>query len=431
MRLKKILTRIVLLLASIIILLLAYLGYVLHQNYQLFQCEQPQADLPPIQQEIQEPTNEKPQSSSATIMCVGDFVMHQAILESGYYQQNQQFDFNEIFKYIKTVYEEADLCFATIEGAFSEGNYSGYPIFLTPSQLIDDLKENGIDLLNMASNHVYDQQDQGMLHSMEVLEAKGMDYQGIRKSGEDKNYYVKEINGIKVGFFNYVYETIDPYGNVGINGILLSEDAKIRLNSFALYDLDALYHEVDEILANMKAEDVEFIVANMHWGDEYQHVPNLIQQSIAQVFCDKGIDALIGSHPHVVQSVDCLSSSDGTHQMLCAYSLGNHLSNQRVEYMGGLSNGNTEDGLMVKLSLLKNEDGEVLLEDVEWIPTWVYYEYDPMKASYYQIMPLDRYIDIAEAKGVDFSEDAISSLARSEAIIKAGKDKISQLLPLK
>lgn len=421
-------TLLLVLISSILIILIGFISFGgLKYAYQALDYRD-ELGIDTTKQEEKEEVEVK--TYDAQIMCAGDFVMHKPIIESSYYQKDQSFDFSDIFYYIRDVYRDSDFCVATLEGALCESDYSGYPLFRTPSTLIDNLADQGIDLINMANNHVYDDYHNGVLHSIEVLEDKHMDYQGIQKNESAKNYYIKEIQGIKVGCFNYVYETMDAYGTPGINGISLDPASIPLINSFSPYDLDGLYSEVQEILTAMKQEGVEYTIAYMHWGDEYQHYPNAYQQAIAQQFCEMGIDALIGSHPHVVQTTDLLVSKNG-HEMLCAYSLGNHLSNQRVEYMDGISNGNTEDGLMVKLDLHKDEKGKVTLKDVTWIPTWVYYEYHPQNgASYYQIMPLDRYEEIIKDKNIDFSSDAKASLERTNAIINEGTLKIKKALPL-
>ena len=86
---------------------------------------------------------------------------------------------------------------------------------------------------------------------------------------------------------------------------------------------------------------------------------------------------------------------------------------------------------MVKLSLFKDENGDVSVTDVTWIPTWVYYEYDSENLSYYQIMPLDRYQDIMRDKKLDFDSDAQASLKRTNDVIGEGVSKIQAALPLK
>jgi poly-gamma-glutamate synthesis protein (capsule biosynthesis protein) len=47
-----------------------------------------------------------------------------------------------------------------------------------------------------------------------------------------------------------------------------------------------------------------FRVAYIHWGDEYTPVPNASQRDLAHALIDIGFDAVIGHHPHVIQSVE-------------------------------------------------------------------------------------------------------------------------------
>ena len=142
-----------------------------------------------------------------------------------------------------------------------------------------------------------------------------------------------------------------------------------------------------------------------------------------------GIDALIGSHPHVIQPVDLLESADGNHQMLCAYAIGNHLSNQRTEYMDGLAYGHTEDGLMLSLTLHRDKEGQVSIEKADFIPTWV--SLTNNNGAEYYILPLNEPDKLEEMTGLSVAADAQESLARTNAIIGEGVNKVQQALPLK
>ena len=148
------------------------------------------------------------------------------------------------------------------------------------------------------------------------------------------------------------------------------------------------YAEVSTALEDMKNDGVEYTIAYIHWGNEYQLEEDVHQQEIAQGLCDLGINALIGGHPHVVQPVDLLTNTEGDHQMLCVYSVGNLLSNQRRDLISSQPNGHTEDGLLVKLSLEQTGDGAVSLTAVDFIPTWVYKDSAESNSEYF-ILPLD------------------------------------------
>lgn len=47
----------------------------------------------------------------------------------------------------------------------------------------------------------------------------------------------------------------------------------------------------------------DIVIIYPHWGTEYETIPNTSQQTWARVFIDAGANAVIGHHPHVVQTV--------------------------------------------------------------------------------------------------------------------------------
>ncbi len=371
----------------------------------------------------------KIKEASAVITTAGDVIMHRPFLESSTYYNGEDYDYNAIFTYMKEIYEAADFTALTTEYALTDGNYSGYPNFCSPDAIADALAANGVDMCMLANNHIYDNGDEGLQRTMDVLTQKNLLYTGARKNEKDKKYIVQDINGIKVGFFNYVYETEIVDGLKSINGIAVSEESEKLINSFQEADPQSLYDDVKEILASMKEEGAEYIVAYMHWGEEYQTQENSYQDAIAQELCDMGIDALIASHPHVIQPVDLLESSDGKHKMVCAYAIGNHLSNQRTEYMDGLTNGYSEDGMVVTLTIHRDTKGRITLEKADFTPTWVYHDQDP--DDEYFILPLGHPEEIKEAAGLDnIKEDVEDSLKRTNGIVGKGVKKVQEALPL-
>jgi poly-gamma-glutamate synthesis protein (capsule biosynthesis protein) len=184
----------------------------------------------------------------------------------------------------------------------------------------------------------------------------------------------------------------------------------------------------------MKEAGVEYTIAYIHWGNEYQTTENSTQRKIAAKLCELGIDALIGGHPHVVQPVDLLTNTDGSHQMLCVYSMGNHVSDQYKERMDSCPTGHTEDGIMVRLELEKTEGTPVTLKNVEFIPTWVYRtpgEPGTGNPEYY-IMPLNNPEQIIkEASHLNIATDVQESLERTNAIIGNGVTKVKNALPIR
>ncbi len=74
-------------------------------------------------------------------------------------------------------------------------------------------------------------------------------------------------------------------------------------------------------------KQAQVVVVSMHWGNEYQAGADERQQTLAQQIADAGADVIWGHHPHVLQKMEWLESTDGR-QVLALYSLGNLLADQ-------------------------------------------------------------------------------------------------------
>ena len=96
-------------------------------------------------------------------------------------------------------------------------------------------------------------------------------------------------------------------------------------------------------IVEAKLFNPDFIIANMHWGLEYEQMPSPKQRELADWLMRQGVDLVIGSHPHVVQPMELLRGKDGTPDRLVVYSLGNFISNMSREH--------TDGGVMVKVVL--------------------------------------------------------------------------------
>ena len=64
------------------------------------------------------------------------------------------------------------------------------------------------------------------------------------------------------------------------------------------------------------------IVAVLHWGTEFQPIPDMQQRYDAHLLVQAGADAIIGHHPHVVQPFEYIDSRP------VFYSLGNFVFDQ-------------------------------------------------------------------------------------------------------
>lgn len=332
-----------------------------------------QREEEPEEQTEPEQTEPQPEHvvSTATIGSQGDLLIHGGIIRSCGLPQGG-YDFESNFRYMAEYIESYDYAVANLETTFGgDGNpYQGWPLFNVPDAFGEAARDAGYDMLLTANNHAYDTLMDGMLRTLEVTRGLGMATLGIRESEEEARYQVVEINGIRIGMVCYTFTTSMEGGKPRLNGNAPVEKPEL-VNYFALNKLDPFYAEVQTILADMEAEGAEATVFYIHWGNEYELEENAQQNAIAQRLCDMGIDVIVGGHPHVVQPVELLTSTqDPAHKTVCIYSLGNAISNQRISEMR-LKTGHTEDGALFTVTFEKYSDGTVYLAAADVLPTWV------------------------------------------------------------
>lgn len=334
-------------------------------------------------------------TSTASVGVTGDILVHSPML-TGAKQDDGTYDFTCYFRYIQDYYNSFDFMIANLEvtlGGEEAGKYTGYPTFNCPDTIVDALKGAGVDMMLTANNHSYDTGHDGFLRTQLTLIEKEMLYLGTRPSEEAKNYVVQDVNGIKIGMACYTYESKrSSDGSKYLNGIKVSAEDTNLLNSFSYDYLNQFYSEIEKTLAAMKEDGADVTMFFMHWGNEYQLKPSSYQTKISQELCERGVDLIIGGHPHVIQPFTTLTSTTG-HETYCLYSIGNAVSNQRRESLDTAPNPeHTEDGLVFSVEFEKWSDGTVNISGMDALPTWV----DRIISGgerIYTIVPLDPSVD--------------------------------------
>ena len=91
------------------------------------------------------------------------------------------------------------------------------------------------------------------------------------------------------------------------------------------------------------------------------------QAKSAEDMANAGVDFIIGSHPHALQTSEVINTKDNRHVPV-VYSLGNFISHQYKPV--------TKDNFILTLNLKRDKDGKVYLADEGYIPCYVFEEYD-------------------------------------------------------
>lgn len=366
--------------------------------------------------------SEEENKQEINIVAVGDFLIHKEILETQYDEATDSYDFKNTLQYVKPYLEKADLAIGNMEGTLSGiENYwfSGYPSFNAPDELADAMKWAGIDVVNNINNHSLDRDNKGYNRTRQTLEEKGFDIIGTRKSVEDNRYIINDVKGIKVGIISYSYTVVAEGGGRGLNGSLIDETLYPLMNTFREDTIDSDLEEMKEQINNMRSDGAEVIIFYMHWGDEYALEPNELQVKMAQYLTDEKVDIIFATHPHSLQPIDVLTSSDGTKETPVIYSMGNFLSSQRTER---IQNPYTEDGVIVSINITKDKNNnEIKIEYPKYLPTWVNW-YEKNGKLFYEVVPATKNNEPYLTE--EGKTRVVESFNRSKEILESYSDKV-------
>ncbi len=319
----------------------------------------------------EQPTVPAPYDASVKLIAVGDIMMHSPQIPAGYDAATGVYSFDNYFTSVKSILSQGDWVMANLETTLAgkDLKYSGYPMFNSPAELADALKNSGFNIITNANNHSLDRGETGVLRTIDELNARGFIIKGTAKSeAEAQKLVTVSKNGITMAILAYTY---------GTNGIPVP-DGKSYLVS--LIDEAKMIKDIKAA----KESGVDLVTIALHFGYEYHRMPNDDQKQLAKDLIKAGADIILGSHPHVVQPYEVIDVQDETGHFrkgIVIYSLGNFISNQTGGY--------TDYGVIFELTINKHfPDGAITFKNIETITTWVHQYYTDKKRNYH-IVPIE------------------------------------------
>ena len=297
------------------------------------------------------------QVKTARIMANGDLLYHDGLYMSAL-QEDGSYDFTENFTYVKPWLKQADLVLGDFEGTINpDYPLSGYPLFNAPQAVTTAIKDAGYNVMDLAHNHILDSGLEGAFTTADAFKNVGIDPIGVyEKPVRDKApLLIKNVNGIKIAILSY------SYGYNGLDSNLTKKEVADHLSNLDEKRMKA------EIERAEKEADITVIMPQM--GVEYRLEPTKEQITLYHKMIDWGADVIFGGHPHVVEPSEVVKK-DGQ-QKLIIYSMGNFISNQRIETMDGVDSAKwTERGVLMDLTLEK-KNGQTTIKTAQAHPTWV------------------------------------------------------------
>lgn len=246
------------------------------------------------------PTIAEKEDTTISVLGAGDVLMHMEQVYSGYDSKTNTYNYDDFFTYVKDYVSSSDLAICNSETTYlGKGhNFSGYPKFNSPKEILDSIKNAGFDMACSTHNHINDMGDKGIESTAKLIKEAGLDLLGIKNGVSDKNYIVKDIKGVKIGITNYTYSTIDKNGYRYINGLPLSKEMEPKINLFSDSNIENDINNMKSTYDNMLKDGAEFTIFYIHWGNEYQLQPSAQQEKLAGMLNSIGVNVIFGSHPH-------------------------------------------------------------------------------------------------------------------------------------
>lgn len=259
-----------------------------------------------------------PTNTVIHLRAAGDLNVTNAVVQSGLSVNG--YDFTDAIMDVAAELSCGDVTVLNLEGNICGEPY-GTISASAPRELVTALRNAGVDLVQLANSYTVNNGIIGLNQTLQQLRSAGIEPMGAYANDQDyrsaKGYTICNIQGIRVAFVAFTK---------GLGGMGLPAGNENCVN--LLYeDYDSTYKTVDTkkittILDNVAAEKPDLVVAMLHWGSENSENITSSQEKIISLMQKKGVDVILGTHPHLLQKIT-FDQSAGT---LVAYSLGDFLS---------------------------------------------------------------------------------------------------------
>lgn len=333
-----------------------------------------------------------------SFIAAGDNLIHGMLYIQAAARAGQKgYDFGYPYENIESYIKQFDVKFINQETLVNDAyEPSTYPRFSSPLALGDRMIDVGFNVIGTSNNHSYDKSEDGIRSSLEYWNSKkDIINVGFYTDDDEKDIKYKTVNGIKIAFLAYTSYT---------NGLSIYDETSPKIIRTSEYDV------IERQIKKAK-ENADIVIVSCHWGAEDSNNVAQEQVNIATKISEFGADVIIGTHPHVIQTVEWVTNDVNDNKTLVCYSLGNFISAQSV--------GNNMLGGLFQFDIVKKytdtEDNYTIeIETPYLVPTITHYDYNYSNIRNYLLK--DYTLEMSKKHGVA-ALDSRFSLEKIEWIV--------------
>jgi hypothetical protein len=156
----------------------------------------------------------------------------------------------------------------------------------------------GINIANVANNHILEHGQAAAVDTVENLERAG----------------IKTVGAGAGGAFEGGMQVVE----LEFGGRVIAFIGACFCSEKYAYSGGAQFYEILDTVRDLR-EQGKAAVVSVHWGDELMDRPSIRQRRKAAVVVGSGASLIVGHHPHVLQGIEKMEGA------LVAYSLGNFI----------------------------------------------------------------------------------------------------------
>lgn len=247
-----------------------------------------------------------------TVLAAGEIIFGRGVQER--IENHFRGDARAAFGGVRDTLRAADLTIATLEAPLS-GNANRYcdecMKFVGNERYAPAVADAGIDVVSLGANHIGDAGPTGVNDTIRALDAAHVAHVGAGANVEvARRAVTTTVAGQRVAILGYDGVSGPWYG--ATRAVAGSNPLSFDDPTFAKVRMDVARASLDA--------DVVIVLA--HWGIEYEDAPRPDVVAAAHAMVEAGATAVIGDHPHWVQSIERYRGA------YIAYGVGNFVFDQ-------------------------------------------------------------------------------------------------------
>ena len=302
---------------------------------------------------------------SVNLLFAGSIFLSNTSYDSGVYPDGS-FNYDHLFKYIKNEIRKADLAIVDQETMFETDKMNFIKkLTNTPSELGDAIYRAGFKVVLHATLYSYSKEERGIKNTLNFWKQKYPDVKvlGINeKEGDNENdYFIFQKNSMKIGLINF-------YGH---DEEMIPEDKH--------YYINILKEEKLKDLVEKLANETDFLIVTINWGEKNSNKPNKQMISCATELAYFGVNLIIGYHPSITLPTSYIKASNGK-IALVFWSLGHLVIDFKKEF--------SNLGAMANITISKSRNG-AYISAYNLIPTINH----KVRGNQYSVYKLSQYSD--------------------------------------